>query len=270
MKLILDSREGSLIDTIRRDYLSNTDISFEVRSLDLADIEVQGSQEQRFLLERKSVRDLAASLNDGRFKDQKDRLLGVLEREPKTAIGYIIEGGMRGNDTDRIQGRITLGMLRSLLFTIQFKYRIPVVFTTNVRDTASWVHRFCKMLIKKPDFCPVGSGSNAGCSSYKTLMPAPVRNRASDSQSIAIAMLTTIQGVSHKIGSEIVNGVCTQASTMNTESPKSFFDVIRESDRESFAGLLENIKISGRRLSKKIRENLCDVFYTRSSGVSTQ
>jgi len=264
MKLILDSREGSLIDTIRNGY---TDISFEVQSLDLADIEIQGSQEQRFLLERKSIRDLAASLNDGRFKDQKDRLLGVLEREPKTAIGYVIEGGMRGNDKDRIQGRITLGMLRSLLFTIQFKYRIPVVFTTNVRDTASWVNRFCKLLIKKPDFCPVGSGSNAGCSSYKTLMPAPVRNRASDSQSIAIAMLTTIQGVSHKIGSEIVNSVCAQSSG---ECPKSFFDVIRESDRESFTGMLENIKISRRKVSKKIRESLCDVFYTRSSGVFSQ
>lgn len=261
MKLILDNREGSLIETFRERY---SDISFEVQSLDLADIEIQGSQEQRFLLERKSIRDLAASLNDGRFKDQKDRLLGVLEREPKTAIGYVIEGGMRGNDTDRIQGRITLGMLRSLLFTIQFKYRIPVVFTTNVRDTASWVNRFCRMLIKKPDFCPVGSGSNAGCSSYKTLMPAPVRNRASDSQSIAIAMLTTISGVSHKIGSEIVNSVSVQSST---ECPKGFFDVIRESDRESFIKMLENIKISGRRLSKKIRESMCDVFYTPSSGV---
>jgi ERCC4-type nuclease len=262
MKLILDNREGSLIETFRERH---PDISFEVQSLDLADIEIRGSQEQRFLLERKSIRDLAASLNDGRFKDQKDRLLGVLEREPKSAIGYVIEGGMRGNDTDRIQGRITLGMLRSLLFTIQFKYRIPVVFTTNVRDTASWINRFCKLLVKKPDFCPVGSGSNAGCSSYKTLMPAPVRNRANDSQSIAIAMLTTISGVSHKIGSEIVNGICTQASTLDTVNSKGFFDIIRENDRESFIGMLENIRISGRRVSKKIRESMVGVFYTLSS-----
>lgn len=258
MKLILDSREGGLIELVREKY---PDISFEVQSLDLADIEIQGPHEQRFLLERKSVRDLASSLNDGRFKDQKDRLLGVLEREPKSAIGYVIEGGMRGNDSDRIQGRITLGMLRSLLFTIQFKYRIPIVFTTSIRDTASWVHRFCQLLIKKPDFCPVGSGSNAGCSSYKTLMPAPVRNRASDSQSITIAMLTSISGVSHKIGSEIVKGVC---ENLGGEKHKNFFDCIRENDRESFARILETIRISGRRISKRIRERLCDVFYTRS------
>jgi ERCC4-type nuclease len=254
MELIIDTREGSLIDTLRQ---QDQDLSFSVQSLDLADIEIRGTKEQRFLLERKSIRDLAASLNDGRFKDQKDRLLGVIEREPKTAIAYVIEGGMMGGDYERIQGRITLGMLRSLLITIQFKYRIPIVFTRNVKDTSTWVRRFCKNLVKKPDFCPVGSGSNAGCSSYKTLMPAPVRNRASDPQSIAIAMLTTIQGVSHKIASEIVTQ-CVYSSE------KGFFDIIRENDRESFTRILDAIRISGRRVSKKARDALCDVFYTRS------
>jgi ERCC4-type nuclease len=257
MELIIDTREGSLIDTLRQ---QDPDLSFSVQSLDLADIEIRGVQGQRFLLERKSIRDLAASLNDGRFKDQKDRLLGVVEREPKTAIAYVIEGGMRGGDSERVQGRITFGMLRSLLITIQFKYRIPVVFTTNVRDTGMWVRRFCKNLNKKPDFCPVGSGANAGCSSYKTLMPAPVRNRASDPKSIAIAMLTSISGVSHKIASEIV-----QHTTQSLDNPDSgFFHIIRENDRESFAQILDNVRISGRRVSKKARDGLCDVFYTLS------
>jgi ERCC4-type nuclease len=254
MELIIDTREKSIIDTLRQ---QDADLSFSVQSLELADIEIRGTKGQRFLLERKSIRDLAASLNDGRFKDQKDRLLGVVEREPKTAIAYLIEGGMLGNDSDKIQGRITLGMLRSLLLTIQFKYRIPIVYTKNVRDTGVWVRRFCKNLNKKPDFCPVGSGSNAGCSSYKTLMPAPVRNRASDPQSIAIAMLTTIQGVSHKIASEIVSQccVCYDSRTM------SWFDVLRENDRESFLQKLDSIRISGRRVSKKIRESMVNVFY---------
>lgn len=255
MELIIDNREGSLISTIRQHYV---DLSFSVQSLDLADIEIRGTNEQRFLIERKSIKDLAASLNDGRFKDQKDRLMGVLEREPKTAIAYIVEGGMRGDDYERIHGRVTLGMLRTLLITIQFKYRIPIIFTTNVRDTAIWTRRFCANLAKKPDFCPVGSGSNAGCSSYKTLMPAPVRNRASDPKSIAIAMLTSISGVSHKIANEIVH---------QTTDPRNigFFQVIRENDRESFAGILDNVRISGRRVSKKARDGLCDVFYDLSS-----
>lgn len=245
MECIIDNREHSLIEDVN----VMNDISFTVESLDLADIDIRGTSGQRFLFERKSIKDLASSLNDGRFKDQKDRLLGVLEREPLTAIAYIIEGGMRGSDDDRIQGRITLGMLKSLLYTIQLKYRIPIIYTINVKDTSRWIRGFVKYLIKKPDFCPVGSGSNAGCSSYKTLMPAPFQNRSRDAQSMYIAMLTVIPGVSHKIASGIID---------NIGNP---FDITNKYTRDEFKVKIDTIQINGRRMSQKVREQLCDIIY---------
>lgn len=252
MALIIDSREHSLISTLRS---QEPDISFSVKTLDLADIEYLGVKGQRFLFERKTIKDLASSLNDGRFKDQKDRLLGVLEREPQTAIAYILEGSMKGGENDIIQGRIRLGMVRSLLYTIQLRYRIPIIYTNGIQDTATWVRRFHRHLGKKPDFMPVGCGSNAGCSSYKTLLPAPIQNRAKDTESITIAMLTSISGVSHTIGSAIVRDICRLGQSSN------FFHIIRTYTREDFASMLESVKISGRKLSKKIREVVCELFY---------
>jgi ERCC4-type nuclease len=251
MTCILDSREHDLINQFQQ---CGYDISYTVETLDLADIEIRGTQEQRFLLERKTILDLAASLQDGRFKDQKDRLLGVVEREPKTAIAYILEGNLRGGDHETLgRGRITVGMIRNLLLTIQFRYRIPVIVTGSVRETALWVYRFWMNLEKKPDFCPIGSGSNAGCSSYKTLMPAPVANRGNDVRSYGISMLTVLPGMSFKSASALVDSLCHDGKTL--------FEVIRENSKEAFQSRLEEVKIGNRRVSKKIVDTMMGLFY---------
>ena len=172
LRLLVDTRESDLIL-----LLKEQDVLHESVTLDIADIEfLQGESGcgRRFLMERKTIKDLAASIVDGRFKDQKDRMLGILEREPTTAISYILEGNLRGGDSEKIAGRITVGTIRNLLYTIQYKYRIPVIQTASVRDTALYIRRFHQYLIEHPDFVPVGSGSNAGCASYKTLLPALV------------------------------------------------------------------------------------------------
>lgn len=250
MDIIIDSREKEVITN-----LQTMDISNSIKTLDLADIEIIGPQSQRFLFERKTIKDLAASIRDGRFKDQKDRLLGVLEREPKTSIAYILEGTLRGGKNDKIVGRVTVGMVKSLLYTLQMRYRVPVINTFSAKDTSRWIVDFYKHIEKHPDFIPVGSGSNAGCSSYKTLMPAPSKNRGRDPRSITIGMLTTLSGVSGSISTKIVDSVC------GGEDGRGLFNILRECSREEFEKKLDEVKIGRRRISKKIRKSLCDVLY---------
>ena len=81
VKLIVDNREGSVIDQLKQ-----LGVSHELMNMDLGDFEIQGTQGQRFIFERKTWKDLAASLADGRFKNQKDRLCGVLQREPRASV----------------------------------------------------------------------------------------------------------------------------------------------------------------------------------------
>lgn len=257
--LIFDNREHLLIDTFNKYYAE--DISYEIQQMDLADIEIRGTKGQRFLFERKTVSDLAASLQDGRFKDQKDRLLGVLEREPKTAIAYILEGGMAGSDSQKVHGRVTMGMLRTLLNTIQLRYRIPIIRTTTIRDTASWVFRFVKHLERKPDFCPVGSGSNAGCSTYKTLMPSTAKNRSTDPKDIRIAMLTVIPGVSLKSASGILEQLETEEDTI--------FTFTRKNSKDAFIERLQGIKINNRKVSAKIVTQIVELFYSNPCSIAS-
>ena len=78
--IIIDSRERALILACQAQ-----NISFETQQLSLGDIAIG----VEWLIERKTIGDLAASIVDGRFEEQRSRLRLV---PPPTKIGYLIEG----------------------------------------------------------------------------------------------------------------------------------------------------------------------------------
>lgn len=87
-------------------------------------------QEGGVILERKSLNDLEASIIDGRYEEQRGRLLAYAN-EQKVAIGYIIEGNTAGFQGRRFTGDSVL----KLISQIQFKHRIPVFQTASMEAT---------------------------------------------------------------------------------------------------------------------------------------
>lgn len=250
MRVYIDNRERSLMD-----ILTGLDVSYISKTLDIGDIDVVGPNGQRFLFERKTLPDLAASLRDGRFKSQKDRLLGVLQREPSTAIAYVLEGYLGENNSSRINGRVTIGTIRSLLNTIQLRYRIPVITTRNIKGTGMLIQSICKQLETKPEFCPIGSGGSEGCAGHADIMPSIKKNTKRDNSSIWISMLTALQGVSNSISSHIV-------SHFESLPAGSISSYIREHTDDDFLKELQGIRINNRRIGKKIIRKLVELFYS--------
>lgn len=253
MRLYLDTRERIL-----GEVLDGNGIPFTSKPLDIGDIDIIGPIGQRFLLERKTLSDLAASLRDGRFKSQKDRLLGVLQRESSTAVAYVLEGYLGDNDLRRVNGRVTVGTLRSLLNTIQLRYRIPVITTRNIKETATLIGSICKQLENKPEFCPVGSGGNSGCAGHADVMPQISKNTRDDPGSIWTSMLTAVRGVSRKTSSGII-------SHFETITPGGIIQYMREHTKEAFSSVLCEIRMNKRRIPKKIITKLVELFYPDTS-----
>jgi ERCC4-type nuclease len=83
--VVLDARERDLIAAATRLRLPH-----RVESLPLADIELRLGDQRLLLLERKTADDLAKSILDGRWKEQKQRLLH-LQRQG-ACVGYLFEG----------------------------------------------------------------------------------------------------------------------------------------------------------------------------------
>ena len=115
MQIKVDIREHTLIKLLKalnNDYGFNFDISVE--RLDLGDISIWNEGEELLLLERKKLSDLAASIRDGRYKEQSYRLQGHSLHNHN--IIYLIEGNM-AHYTDRYS-KVTHGTLYVSMFCI--------------------------------------------------------------------------------------------------------------------------------------------------------
>ena len=85
MSLKIDCREKDLIQCCS---LVNKDISVDIIQLPLGDCIINNS----LIIERKTLTDLAASIKDGRYREQSFRLQKSLEEGYK--VLYLIEGNL--------------------------------------------------------------------------------------------------------------------------------------------------------------------------------
>lgn len=88
--LKVDYREVKLINLFEENEIVIIKENLPVGDVWLVDPE---GGEPNIILERKTMSDLVASFNDGRYREQKNRLLEVMkEGGDKIGVGYIIEG----------------------------------------------------------------------------------------------------------------------------------------------------------------------------------
>ena len=80
MNLIIDSRETKLLALLR--------IPHTVESLPIGDIMIE-SPDHRLLIERKTCEDLTASIKDGRYREQRSRLLSWKQDNNKVSFIFI-------------------------------------------------------------------------------------------------------------------------------------------------------------------------------------
>lgn len=85
-KWYIDMRERDLCEKL------TSQLSFETKALDVGDMQILDviSNEILVLIERKTLSDLSSSITDGRYKEQKQRLLHAISNRTKKI--YVIEG----------------------------------------------------------------------------------------------------------------------------------------------------------------------------------
>jgi len=123
MRVVVDSREAALLRDLGEE-------GCEKEFLVLGDI-VFSECPHELIVERKTWNDLWSSIQDGRYREQRSRLLGC-----GAAVLYIIEGSPQKLADDSVE------TCRRALLRLQLAYRIPVVYTASVQATIEWVRWF--------------------------------------------------------------------------------------------------------------------------------
>lgn len=112
MNLFIDTREQKLIPLLPE---------FTTKQLELGDFIIDGNN-HKIIIERKTISDFNASLKDGRYRNQKLRLLewkNQLEENIKKSVIYILEEKYGDNKDKAYWGAIINANLRDGIFVIQ-------------------------------------------------------------------------------------------------------------------------------------------------------
>jgi ERCC4-type nuclease len=158
------------------------------------------------ILERKTGADLEASILDGRYSEQRGRLLAYA-LEHKVAVGYVIEGIL-----DRLDARLTESALLKHITRLQFHHRIPVIQTASPQETLRIAALLEEQFVKdKGQFSwqsGAGSTSTPVAASY-------VKSVCRDSpEAFLLGVLTQCRGVSEALARLIVAKYPTLESLM--------------------------------------------------------
>jgi ERCC4-type nuclease len=112
--IYIDTRESKL-----RELLEKNEETFITKSLELGDILIEHSNRQ-ILIERKTIADFHASITDGRYKNQKLRLLEWRNKEDgRKNIIYLFEEKTGDNKDKAYWGALVNMILRDNIGVIQ-------------------------------------------------------------------------------------------------------------------------------------------------------
>jgi ERCC4-type nuclease len=231
--IYIDTRETELIK-----YIQNTNnIQYTIKQLPVADIWIgisgENISEGGLVIERKSIRDLEASILDGRYREQRGRILSFCN-ENKAQPVYILEGSL-SSSTGRLQKKAIMKFINRLIF----HYQIPVIQTVSTYETFELLYALMEQWNEDPksiqrttELVKVTDGIHI----HK-------KSNACDHTNFAIACLAQCPGVSVKIAESIIRELGTLPDVINAEIEK-----------------IASIKVGSRKIGPVVAKRLSDIL----------
>jgi ERCC4-type nuclease len=277
-EVIVDYRESSLI----RAFGTHIGYTIKSQNLELGDVQIVGNvngYEIRLLFERKTVSDLAASIVDGRYKEQKAR---VLSSFPPHMCTYIIEGGRFGAHPEG-NLRISKAAYDGAIIHTMYRDKVHVICTDDVHSTARFICSVVDKCMAHPEYFGIATattiatttataemevdgscgdcGNSGDCGdtidkmvvavavaheqAYASLLKHKSKKKDNiDKLTCYIMQLCQIPGLSYKIAKEIAN---------KYPSYGEFIGALKEcSDEASMIKLLKQINMIAEKKAKTI------------------
>jgi len=209
----------------------------EQAPMDVGDVGFFVGESTKVLLERKTAEDLGASQKDGRYREQRARLYAC--RGAGTTIGYIVEAPAWTPSLSRTWCRGTFNEvnLQQAIIRLQFRYAIPVLQATSLKETIQWIRRIAKALVADPAVFEGGQAKTTEDAAAVYTEAIHVKKAANNTpERILHSMLLTIPG----FGKGAVDAVSAAAEHSLTK-------LIAKTEEE-----LSEIQVNKRKLGKSL------------------
>lgn len=212
IKIVIDNRElnnSSYTNTLKFFFEPETimenfpdkkkNIIIEYSNLDIGDYHFYYNNNLVLLVERKTINDLAASIKDGRHREQKSRL----ETMDKSKIIMLIEGSINKPNDSIKYNRIDPYTIISSIYNTMFRDNFHVLHTSSPEETVFCLFNYVKKLYKTGlDFMKIEDKPTMEENLIATMKLKKKDNITVDT--FSISALSCIPGVSSKIATDLI------------------------------------------------------------------
>jgi ERCC4-type nuclease len=244
MSLLLDIRERELIRLCPGTPYKQLDVG----DAHILATDASGAERIVVIAERKSVADLEASLGDGRYREQRTRLLATCS-SANAGVGakplYIIEGNL-----DRLGGRRTINELWKILNRLTMRYGIALIQTDSLDQTADYLETLTEQVRADPSCFD----SSTIVKSYSEYVKTSKKETREDPRNFFSAVVTQCPGVSAAVAGVLAGHYKGLGELMAASA-------------EEIAGLV----VGKRKIGKAVAERLCGLLhYSGSASASAE
>ena len=235
MKLIVDYREKKLIKLLNAflNQFNLDNIEIITRILDIGDFIVcDDNENEKLIIERKSLNDLASSIKDGRYIEQSMRLSNSSLHNHN--IIYLIEGNL-STWTNRY--KVQANTLHSAIFSLSYYKGFSVHKTNDMTETAEYILRVCDKLNRSQKKVPYYSDGEKNDNkkipdNYVSVIKKVKKDNITP-ENISEIILSQIPGISAKTSQVIVNhfGSLYQLLDALNKNPKCMDDICFITDK---------------------------------------
>jgi len=238
--LEIDYREKAILKYIEDNKLP---IQYSIVNLPIGDFVFKSSVCSNniiYILERKTISDLESSIIDGRFREQKQRLLDSVS--DSTKVIYILEGQYIGNSLPKTT-------IHSSILNLIFKHKYKVINTSNHIETCEMLLSVYKKLETNEFEQPLES---------KTCQL--IKKKTSLNNNILIHMLSVIPGISINIAKKIY--------TVYPSIPELVHAYNQLNETNKREDMLSNIQINEKRkLGKALSKKIYNALYLQKNKI---
>lgn len=207
--LIVDNREKAIIPLLT--------VPHELANLEIGDFQLIVDDQLAVLVERKTYADLSASIIDGRYREQKKRILS----QGITKVIYMFEG-----DINNYKGSIPKDTVYSTIVNCVMRDNIQIVQSSGVEESVAFIEKMYKNLHKYE----VGGGCKI---SYQEASVKQKRNKNLGPYECYLHQLSQIPGISYPTAKAIAEKYPSMMDIMDSLSvDPDLFVKFRVNDRK--------------------------------------
>ena len=240
----IDNRERDLIQSF-----TNNNIKIETQNLDIGDIQIiyldiNKVEHNLVTIERKTYDDLSTSIKDGRYKEQKNRILNSLSNNIRKI--YLLEGNK--NDF-----KLPKNVLEGTIINTIVRDNIHIFISKNISETIKFINTIIKNIDKYKD----NIIKNTNNVDTNDVLINTSKKSNMNSETCFINMMSGIPGISKKTSYSFIE------KYKNINGMFQHFHTNLNNNRELIISDLENMKVADnkRKLGNKNANRIYEFLF---------